>query len=144
MSTSLNTGTPVALPQSSAGRECAAAASMSTHGCLSCCLESLVALVSSTSSLTIFPLLFRSPLSSGRKELMEILHLGLRVPRSLTLSTVWLRVSASVPICRGGVSDDDCERPSMGLAECQYESLNCLASILAKMYTLCYVLCTRQ
>ena len=49
----------------------------------------LVALVFRTPSFTIIPLLFLSPLSSGRKELVEMLfYLGLNVPRSLTLHVV--------------------------------------------------------
>lgn len=81
-----------------------------------------------------------SPPELWEEGLIAILQLGPSVPRSLSLHTVWPRVSALVPICfRGDISDDG----SMNLAECHYESLYSLASILAKQSTLCYAICVK-
>lgn len=73
----------------------AASVSVSPYELCSYSLEAFSILL----TFTLFPPLLQGTLSPEVRGLMETSHLGLSVPKFLTLHTVWLWVSIFVPIC---------------------------------------------
>lgn len=86
----------------------AAMVSMSSYMYQSCCIWKFPWCHLSPLALLIFPLpLLHSSLSLEERGLMKSSHLGLRVPRTVTLHVVQLWVSAFVPICCRRITCDD-------------------------------------